>query len=111
MDLSWSRQIKPVLLACSMDGSVASLQFDFSDVGSPISDLESAEFFKKKYNYDINCEKKLYDSENISITRESLVFIENPDILLAKKDENFSDKISNDLNSSKKSNVSNNVII
>jgi hypothetical protein len=41
MDLSWSKQPAPSLLACSTDGTIAYLQFDYEEVGRPLSKTET----------------------------------------------------------------------
>lgn len=40
MDLSWSKSPKPGLLACSMDGTVAYVEFDYEEIGYPLSKPE-----------------------------------------------------------------------
>ncbi len=40
MDLSWSKSPKPGLLACSMDGSVAYIEFDYKEIGYPLTKTE-----------------------------------------------------------------------
>jgi hypothetical protein len=41
MDLSWCKNPKPSLLACSMDGTVAYIEFDFNEIGYPLSKKET----------------------------------------------------------------------
>jgi hypothetical protein len=88
MDLSWSTQPGPALLACSMDGTVAYIQFDYKEVGHPLAkqemvsvylfriyfailqlifsslslELWKEEFFMNKYNYDVNASVSLRPS-------------------------------------------------
>ncbi len=40
MDLSWSKSPNPGLLACSMDGSVSYIEFDYKEIGYPLSKNE-----------------------------------------------------------------------
>ena len=54
MDLTWSKSPNPGLLACSMDGTVTYIEFDYKEVGRPLTREETSEFFMKKYNYDVN---------------------------------------------------------
>lgn len=99
MDLSWCKQPFPGLLACSMDGSVAYLQFSYEEIGYPISQKETEEFFMSKYNCDISASVTLksnnFNSNNVQANStaaaakktapEAMKFIENPDILLAQE--------------------------
>jgi protein HIRA/HIR1 len=97
LDLSWSKQPKPGLLACSTDGTVAYLEFDYKEIGYPLTKLETEEFFMKKYNHDLkavmdNNQKKMSILENSSINnnkkpakKEEFNFIENFDALIAQE--------------------------
>ena len=44
MDLTWSKGPKPGLLACSMDGSVSYIEFDYKEIGYPLSKAERVIF-------------------------------------------------------------------
>lgn len=95
MDLSWSRHPNPGLLACSMDGTVAYLEFDYKEIGTPLTKEETNEFFMKKYNYDINASIPIKDQQlNTQKTQynqankkdnDKIKLIENLDVLLAQE--------------------------
>jgi protein HIRA/HIR1 len=96
MDLSWSRHPNPGLLACSMDGTVAYLEFNYKEIGKPLTKEETNEFFMKKYNYDINAsiplkdqqlntQKLQYNQANKKDNDNKIKLIENLDVLLAQE--------------------------
>lgn len=41
VDLSWSKKPKPALLACSMDGTIAYVEFDYTEIGYPLTKQET----------------------------------------------------------------------
>jgi hypothetical protein len=45
MDVAWTKQPMPGLLACSTDGTVAFLQFSYDEVGRPLTKLETVSCF------------------------------------------------------------------
>jgi hypothetical protein len=109
MDLTWSKQPRPGLLACSMDGTVSYIEFEYKEVGKPLTREETSEFFMKKYNYDINAfvsvhALKSLNSQQMNVNEingsqsmsaaaadnpkakdSSNKFIENIDVLLAQE--------------------------
>lgn len=110
LDLSWSKQPAPGLLACSTDGTVAYLQFENSEVGTPLGKSEHHEFFMRKYNHDLkSTQVKEHLIQNNKTTKNetksSFTFIENYDALVAqeqqkKQQQNQSQARSNPFNSS-----------
>ena len=96
MDLAWSKQPTPGLLACSTDGTMAYLQFEYNEIGYPLSKAETDEFFMKKYNHDLKvvAAHKLAGStaaendEAVNKGKEKeqqVCFIENFDALIAQE--------------------------
>lgn len=95
MDLSWSKSPSPGLLACSMDGTVSYLEFNYKEIGEPLTKEETEEFFMKKYNYNVNATIALKNQplnaqnngSNLNARREndSIKLIENLDVLLAQE--------------------------
>ena len=101
MDLTWCRTPRPGLLACSMDGTVTYVEFDYTEVGRPLTREETGEFFMNKYNHDINASVGVLQNSNTHVfnmeqsgggqsvdqkaTKESTKLIENFDILLAQE--------------------------
>lgn len=105
MDLSWCKQPKPGLLACSMDGTVSYIEFEYKEVGRPLTREETSDFFMKKYNHDIDAfvPTALKNSssqqmnidmngsqggmmdQKMTLIKESSKFVENFDVLLAQE--------------------------
>ncbi len=101
MDLSWSKSPNPGLLACSMDGTISYIEFDYTEIGMPQTKKEREEFFFKKYSYDINASVGLKQQSNngnilqapgvlatnnsIKKTNDSIKFVENVEILMAQE--------------------------
>lgn len=96
MDLSWSKSPNPGLLTCSMDGTVSYIEFDYKEIGYPLTSKEREEFFMKKYNCDVNetvCLKpsnlnqhnQMPMSSMTTKKVESIKLVENLDILLAQE--------------------------
>ncbi len=99
MDLSWSKGPKPGLLACSMDGTVSYIEFNFEEIGYPLSKSEVEDFFMKKYGHDVNatvCLKPNNINQQMNQQQpskfkkdqsNSIKFIENLDILMAQEEK------------------------
>lgn len=77
LDLAWSKDGK-ILLACSMDGTVAAIVLDPEEIGSPFSDDRYHEMMLKVYGK--NFSKPTITTKS---KQNGTVVIENPDILKA----------------------------
>ena len=84
-----------------MDGTVTYVEFDYKEVGRPLTREETGEFFMNKYNHDINASVGVLQNSNTHVfnmeqsgggqsvdqkaAKESTKLIENFDILLAQE--------------------------
>ena len=91
MDLSWCKQPKPGMLACSTDGTIAYLEFDYKEIGYPLSKEETEKFFMKNYGHDIKSVplaktiNSTGDNESKKSKEPEIKFIENFDALMAQE--------------------------
>lgn len=69
LDISWSSN-RPLLLACSWDGSVACFIFDEAEIGTPLSNSEKNSLYEKLYHKS---------SWNLGFTGTQIA--ENPEVL------------------------------
>lgn len=79
LDLSWSKD-GTLLMACSMDGSVAAAVLSPNEIGKPISDARLFELMRSQYGKNCGTIANLKTS-GPNITNGGPVVIENPDML------------------------------
>jgi len=77
LDMSWSRDGK-LLLACSMDGSVAAVILTSKEIGNPIPDSKLYEIMRETYGKNFGTIANL---KSASMTNGGPVVIENPEML------------------------------
>ncbi|XP_044752723.1 protein HIRA homolog [Coccinella septempunctata] len=80
LDISWSSN-RPLLLACSWDGSVACFIFDETEIGTPLSNSEKNSLYEKLYHKS---------SWNLGFTGTQIA--ENPEILSGADEAQTSSK-------------------
>ena len=81
VDVSWSSDGQ-VLLACSMDGTIAAAILSREEVGRPIPDSKLYELLKDQYGKNFGTIANLKSTSNL--TNGGPVVIENPDMLKNK---------------------------
>lgn len=81
VDVSWSSDGQ-ILLACSMDGTIAAAILDREEVGKPIPDSRLYELLRDQYGKNFGTIANLKSTSNL--TNGGPVVIENPDMLKNK---------------------------
>ncbi len=80
LDLSWSRDGR-VLIACSMDGSVAAVVLKEEELGRPISEEKKRDLLSKMYGKNIGLPAIKSSKKEVNGTSAPMV-VENPELLL-----------------------------
>ena len=95
VDITWSKETIS-LLCCSMDGTVAFINFKGIDIGHPLSKEDHELFFKLKYSYDLNSIPDTNSVEHveqkIAKNLSNLKFIENVEVLKLQEKKDFEKK-------------------